>query len=244
MQSPFIFYLIELKFRSIYFLFSFINCLIIIISYHEAIFFLKIHIFYFINNNNFIAIHIAELFETSMYIAFNLALIINFPFGYYHCSRFFKSSWYKSQTWFFANMQIFTATIFIISIFASYFWFLPFAYKFLDTWSITTNYAFKVQLETRIKTYIYWTFQTAFVLSNLLFVIFNRLTYSYLTDNMINLHVSLREYKKYSILFVCLLTSLCTPSEGFMQLVTSCSLILLLEIFFFVTCVFFAKNNV
>lgn len=244
MQIPIYFYLVEFKCRLFYFLFSFISCLIVIITYHEAIFFFNTYTFYFINNGNFIATHIAELFETSTYISFNISLIINFPFAYYHCSSFLSSSWYKSQVWFFSNLQISATIIFIVSIFASYFWILPYAYKFLDTWAVTTSHAFKIQLEARIETYIYWTFQTACLLSNIIFGVFSRLSYFYLTDNMTSLHIQFRKNKKYSVFIICFIASFCAPSETSMQIVTIFILILLFEFFFFLTCLFFAKNNV
>lgn len=165
MQIPLRCYLIEFKFRFVYFLLSFFLSLLVVINYHEAVFFFETYTFLFINEGAFIATHIAELFSTSMYISFNLVLCINYPFAYYHCSRFFNSSWYKSQVWFFKNMQSLTFITFLASLLLCYFLILPYTYAFLDTWTVTIVYAFKVQLEARIATYVCWTLQTMCLLS-------------------------------------------------------------------------------
>lgn len=244
MQIPLHFYLFEFKLRLFYFFFSFITCLMIIVRYHEAIFFFVTYTFSFINAGKFIATHIAELFATSIYISINITLVINFPFAYYHCSRFFSSSWYKSQIWFFTNLQISTSLIFYIAILVCYFFILPSTYVFLNTWTVATIYAFKVQLEARIETYICWTLQTVCLLSNITYIFFVRVTSFYLIDNMINLHIFFRKNKKYALFFICLITSMCLPPESFIQVSVIFCITVLSEIFFFVTCLFFAKNNV
>lgn len=244
MQIPLRCYLIEFKFRFVYFLLSFFLSLLVVINYHEAVFFFETYTFLFINEGAFIATHIAELFSTSMYISFNLVLCINYPFAYYHCSRFFNSSWYKSQVWFFRNMQLLTFITFLASLLLCYFLILPYTYAFLDTWTVTMVYAFKVQLEARIATYVCWTLQTMCLLSNIVYLFFTRLICFYLVDNMINLHLFFRKNKKYTFFFVCLSASVCLPQESFIQITFIISIVVLFELFFLVTCLFFAKNNV
>nr|YP_009040907.1 SecY-independent transporter protein [Neopyropia fucicola]AIB08127.1 SecY-independent transporter protein [Neopyropia fucicola] len=244
MQIPLRCYLTEFKFRLVYFLLSFSFSLLIIINHHEAVIFFETYTFLFINDGRFIATHIAELFATSIYISFNLVLFINYPFLYYHCSRFLNSSWYKSQVWFFKNMQSLTFVTFSVTLLLCYFLIFPYTFAFLDTWTITTVYAFKVQLEARIETYVCWTLQTVCLLSNIVYLFFTRITYFYLVDNMINLHLFFRENKKYTLFFICLSASVCLPQESFIQITFLICIIILLELFFLVTCLFFAKNNV
>nr|YP_009159740.1 SecY-independent transporter protein [Pyropia nitida]AKQ53246.1 SecY-independent transporter protein [Pyropia nitida] len=244
MQIPLHFYLNEIKWRFYYFCFSFIICLIIILNYHEAVFFWSTYSFSFVNKNRFITTHIAELFATSMYVSINIVSFINFPYAYYHCNSFFSSGWYKSQIWFFTNLQIFMFIVLGISIFISYFTVLPYAYAFLDTWTITTIYAFKVQLEARIETYVYWMFQTTCLLSNTMCFFLGRLMYLFLLDNMINLHIFYRKNKKYVLFLVFVGFFICLPPENMIQLYYFFFIVLFYELFFFITCLFFAKNNV
>nr|YP_010925392.1 SecY-independent protein translocase component tatC [Neoporphyra seriata]WKD83598.1 SecY-independent protein translocase component tatC [Neoporphyra seriata] len=244
MQIPLHLHLIEIKFRFFYFFLSFAGCLAIIFHYHEAMFFFSTHSFSFINEGKFITTHITELFATYIYITLNLVTFLNFPYAYYHCKQFLSASWYKAQTWFFSNIQFFSFSIFFFSIFVCYFIILPSAYIFLDAWTITTMYAFRVQLEARIETYIWWTLQTTCLLSNLIYVFFVRITYFYLIDNMISLHIFYRKNKKYNLFLICLVTSTCVPPEIVAQLLFVFNTMLIFELFFFVTCLLFAKNNV
>lgn len=244
MQIPLHYHLIEFKFRLTYFLFSFTCCLIVTMNYHEAVLFLETYTFSFINDGKFIATHIAELFTTSICISFNIVLCINIPFAYYHCSRFLSPSWYKSQIWFFTNLQVLITYTFFVSLFACFFLLLPYTYTFLDTWAITTAYAFKVELEARIQTYTYWILQTVCLLSNAVCLFFIRIFYLYLVDDMINLHLFFRKNKKYALFCICLLASICLPPENSIQFIFIFSITILSELFFFTTCLFFAKNNV
>nr|AMN87291.1 SecY-independent transporter protein [Pyropia endiviifolia] len=243
MQIPLRFHLTEVKWRFYYFCFSFGSyiCLIIILNYHEVMFFWGTYSFSFVNEGKFITTHIAELFATSMYISINIGFFTSFPYAYYHCSSFFGSSWYKSQIWFFTNLQLFLFIAFWTSIFLSYFVILPYAYAFLDTWTITTIYAFKVQLEARIETYVYWMFQTTCLLSNITCAFLGRLMYFFLVDNMINLHISYRKNKNYILFFIFSVFSVCLPPENWIQLLNFMYVMLFYELFFFLRVLFLQK---
>nr|YP_010925367.1 SecY-independent protein translocase component tatC [Neoporphyra dentata]WKD83573.1 SecY-independent protein translocase component tatC [Neoporphyra dentata]BDB33250.1 SecY-independent transporter protein [Neoporphyra dentata] len=244
MQIPLHLYLLEIKIRLWYFFFSCFSCFVIILNYHEAILFFYTYSFSFINKGKFITTHIAELFATYMYISFNVIAFANFPYAYYHCNQFLGSSWYKSQIWFFKNIQIHSSLSFFVSLFACYFIVLPYAYMFLDTWTITIIHAYQIQLEARIETYTWWTLQTSCLLSNSIYLFFTRIIYFFLMDNMINLHIFYRKNKKYTLFLICLATSICLPPETVIQILFIFIVVLLSEIFFLVTCLFFAKNNV
>nr|AIB08096.1 SecY-independent transporter protein [Neoporphyra perforata] len=244
MQIPLHFFVVELKFRFFYFFFSFLSCFVITVNYHEAIFFFSTYSFSFINEGRFITTHIAELFSTYIYISFNLIIFLNFPYAYYHCSQFISSSWYKSQVWFFKNIQIATFSFFTLSLVLCYFFILPYVYIFFNSWAITLVYAFQVQLEARIETYIWWTLQTTLLLSNIIYFFSTRIVYFYMLDNMINLHIFYRRNKKSTLFLLCLATSMYLPPETIVQTFFIFHTVLLFEFSFLITCLFFAKNNV
>nr|QKZ95193.1 Protein translocase subunit SecY [Pyropia pulchra] len=244
MRIPLQFHLNEIKWRFGYFFFSFSNCLIIILNYHEAVFFWTTYSFSFVNDGKFITTHIAELFTTCIYISVNIVAFLNFPYAWYHCFNFFSSSWYKAQAWLFTQMQIFTFVTFFITKIIAYFLILPHAYVFLDTWTITTIYAFKVQLEARIEIYIRWACQTTYFLSNIIYLFSVRIIHFYLMDNMTNLHLFLRRNKKWILFFTFLFSSICLPAESVIQFYAFFFSLVFSEIIFFFTCLFFAKNNV
>nr|YP_009040937.1 SecY-independent transporter protein [Pyropia kanakaensis]AIB08215.1 SecY-independent transporter protein [Pyropia kanakaensis] len=244
MQFPIHSHLAEIKWRFSYFSFSFISCLVIILNYHEAVFFWSTYSFAFVNKSRFITTHIAELFTTFTYINVNIVFFINSLYAYYHCHQFLGSSWYKSQIWFFGHLQVSVFIFLWASIFISYFIVLPYVYTFLDAWTITTTYVFQVNLEARMETYVYWMFQTTYLLANIIYLFLGRVVYFFLTDNMINLHIFHRKNKKYVLFFVCLVFIVALPPENFVQLYYCFYLILFYELLFFFTCLFFAKNNV
>nr|YP_010338869.1 SecY-independent transporter protein [Bangia atropurpurea]UNJ18836.1 SecY-independent transporter protein [Bangia atropurpurea] len=244
MLVPLQIHLKELKFRIGYLLFSFFFTTFIILSYNESIFFLETYIFTNFGNKKFIATHVTELFFTSMYASGNLAFIANFPYTYYHCKKFLASSWYSSQMWIFSRLLIPAFTLFVLCIFICYIFILPSALLFFNTWEITVIYALKLQLETRIEIYTNWTLQTAVFLSNIVLVSCIKLVHSYLLDNLVTLHVYVRSYKKYFFILLYLFTSITVPPEGFLQIIFIILIFSFVEVLFFITCIFFAKNNV
>nr|NP_049317.1 SecY-independent transporter protein [Porphyra purpurea]AAD03120.1 SecY-independent transporter protein [Porphyra purpurea] len=244
MQLPLQLHLSELKFRIGYVLLSYTLSLLVILKYNESIFLLETYAFICLNSKKFIATHITEVFFTSIYIASSLSWIINFPYAYYNCRFFLATSWYKSQVWIFSRLILPSFLVYFLSLLTCYFVALPSIFIFLDSWKITLNYALKIQLEARIETYTHWTLQTAFFMSSVLCILFSKLLHSYLLDNMITLHIYTRRFKKYLLVLFCLLTSFTMPPEGLLQIILIIILTLLVEVLFFITCIFFAKNNV
>nr|YP_009132710.1 SecY-independent transporter protein [Bangia fuscopurpurea]AKA66475.1 SecY-independent transporter protein [Bangia fuscopurpurea] len=244
MKLPLQLHLVELKFRLGYFLLSFAICFFVILNYSESILFLETYVFAYLMKKRFIATHITELFLTAIYISFNFSSIAIFPYVYYHCQSFFATGWYKAQAWLFSSVTTFVFIIFFLSLQFCYFFLLLYAFSFFSTWEIASTYALQIQLEVRIVTYTYWTLQTACFLSNIVCITFFYLLYFYLKDNMITLHKFLRSYRKHFLISICLFTSIFIPPEAFLQFIFISTTTLINELLFFVTCIFFAKNNV
>ena len=244
MKLPLQRHLIELKFRLGYFLLSFAICFFIILSYSESILFLETYVLAYLMKKKFIATHVTELFLTAIYVSLNFSFIAIFPYVCYHCQSFFGNGWYKSQVWFFSNITIFVFVTFLFYLQFCYFFLPLYAFSFFSTWEIASTYALQIQLEVRVVTYTYWILQTACFLSNIMCSTFLCLLYFYLRDNMITLHKFFRSYRKYFLISVCLFTSIFIPPEAFLQFIFVCTATLINELLFFVTCIFFAKNNV
>ena len=234
----------ELKLRLSYFCISFVLCFFILLNYNESVFFVETYVLSYSSENSFIATHVTEILTTAVYVCVNFSLIFTFPYMCYHIKSFCKASWYQTQVWFFTYTIIYTYLVFLFGILLCYFFILPHIFTFLSSWKTTLLYALKIELEARIETYIYWTLRTSFFLSNTVFLVCFKLYHSYLMNNMVTTHISFRKYKKFFVLSLCFFTTALVPLEIFFQLIFILCITFLMEIFFFATCVLFAKNNV
>nr|YP_009048894.1 SecY-independent transporter protein [Wildemania schizophylla]AID57269.1 SecY-independent transporter protein [Wildemania schizophylla] len=243
MQVPAQLYLTESKFRLFFFSFSLLFCLLIVLTYHEAIFFLETYNFsggekkfYYYKYHRTILNFYVYLYVYSLCNKHTIRLL--------SFQSLFYSSWYKSQIQLFRMLLVGPLLLFISGLFICHIILIPLALSFFSTWNITVIYTLDVQLEARIQTYTYWTLQIAFYLSNFLFFSLFKLLRSYIDDGMISLHFFFRKNRKYFLVFIYICTSLLLPPEGLVQLLLLLSILALTEVFFLITCIFFVKNNV
>lgn len=175
----------------------------------------------------FIATNLTEIFTAFLKLSIILGLYFSYPFIVFQIFCFLSPGLYKYEYKQFYRACIISFILHMISLYITYFFFLPYCWKFFLTFELNAeNTLISVHLETRFKDYLDF-----FTQGLLLFTFFSNLiviTFSFFNKLKTQKVV---KYRK-GIYMLCFLTStILTPPDIYSQLILGLILILIFELF-------------
>nr|YP_009114080.1 preprotein translocase subunit SecY [Hildenbrandia rubra]AHB62143.1 preprotein translocase subunit SecY [Hildenbrandia rubra] len=227
-------YLSELKRKLTYLLISFIASFLILLWHYET--FLLISFLPQINEvpKRFISINITELFSSIILVSLFTCFLVLFNYIRVLFSLFFSSSWSYLQNKFF-NLFFFIFWVNFVFVFVFlHLIVVPKVINFFLGWGLTDQYALlQINVESRVKNYLFWILQINFLLTNFFLVSFTFFFWAVAFLGPFVIYSILKSYKPQILFFVfCFLTFL-IPFDTFSQLTFLLILLFFLELLTF-----------
>lgn len=219
-------YFKELKNRFILNLYTWtLNCYCLYVHREQMAYFLGQHQENFFPY--FIATNLTEIFTAFVKLSVILGLYFSYPFLIFQIFCFLSPGLYEYEYKRFYKVCIISCILHIISLYITYFFFLPYCWKFFLSFELNAeNTLISIHIETRLKDYLNF-----FIKGLLLFTIFFNTVF--LTLSFYN-KLKVQKMIKYrkGIYMMCFLTStIITPPDIYSQLILGSILIIIFELF-------------
>ncbi len=224
-HTNFIYYFIDIWYRFVYFLISFIITFLVCYYYYVDIIYLYVNPF-LKYHRVFIFTELTEALYVTLKICTITTICVLFPMVWYMIWCFFIPSCFCSErnnyTWFILFWNLF----FILTILTIYYNVLPHLYDFFLQYEIQKN-LFSIQLEARIDSYLSWSLKVLFLLSILAQLPF--LCY-FLYRLEILSPFFLSQNRKFLVFFFSLTAALLSPPELITQILITTAFVVVYEL--------------
>ena len=224
-HTNFIYYFIDIWYRFVYFLISFIITFLVCYYYYVDIIYLYVNPF-LKYHRVFIFTELTEALYVTLKICTITTICVLFPMVWYMIWCFFIPSCFYSErnnyTWFILFWNLF----FILTILTIYYNVLPHLYDFFLQYEIQKN-LFSIQLEARIDSYLSWSLKVLFLLSILAQLPF-LCYFLYRLDILSPFFLS--QNRKFLVFFFSLTAALLSPPELITQILITTAFVVVYEL--------------
>lgn len=230
-------YWIETKWRFFYACLTFFFSFFIIILFIDVFFLFEAYPLIVLHHKKFMATHITELFTSVFLVCLFFTYLIIFPSIAYHCLFFLSSSFYPFQIAFLKRCIFFIFLIAGLAFLITYHLILPNILFFFLQWKThVSSLSLELELDTRIKEYLYWVNSTYSIL-NLSFQTFMTLPllllFLYSTAALFN---HLKFYRRHWSFIILFWLYLILPPDLILQLLLFIFIFCFFECFFYISC--------